>query len=168
MKKRRRTPRPALIPRAFLLKLSADQVRDLSIAHHTHVDLVASGKGTPDLLWEMACAALGWSCMAQALGMGEAEMATDMGVVEALLDRYSRTGRVVYTGTELQLARQGLDVVDQLARQVDRYTALAAITWAEDEINRRRDAWALARNSGTANVQNHSTQATMQTEARAA
>jgi hypothetical protein len=157
-----------LPPRGLRPKLDAGQVRDLAIAHHTHVDLVAHGKGTVDLLWEMAAAALGWSRCAQRLGLGEPEMAAELQLIANVLKRWERTGRVAYTGPELQQARAGLEVVDQLARVVDHPTALESVDWAEDEVNRRRDAWALARSGSTANVQKHSTQASMQTEARAA
>jgi hypothetical protein len=47
---------------------------------------------------------------------------------------------VVYTGPELQTARQGLEAVDQLARLTDLPTAIEAVNWAEDRINAARAA----------------------------
>lgn len=144
MRKRcHRKPIVPMPPKGLRKMLAPDQVRDLAIAHHTHVDAVSHGKGTPDLLWEMAGAALGWSKVAETLGIGEPEMAADLEVITALLKRFERTGRVAYTGPELQQARDGLQVVDQLARLVDHATALAAMSWAEDEITRRRSAQAM-------------------------
>lgn len=144
LRRRNKTPRkPAGFPRllrGLLPKLSPDQVTALAIAHHTHVDLVASGKGTIDTLWEMAAAALGWSRVAQVLQVGEPEMARDCAVIDSLIKRFERTGRVVYTGPELQTARQGLEAVDQLARLTDLPTAIEAVNWAEDRINAARAA----------------------------
>jgi len=139
MRKRcHRRPIAALPPKGLRRMLAPDQVRDLAIAHHTHVDLIAHGRGTVEVLWEMAGAALGWSKVAQHLGAGEPEMAAELQLIDSLLERHRRTGRVVYTGPELQQARAGLEAVDALARTVDHATALAAVDWAENEINRRR------------------------------
>ena len=83
----------------------------------------------------MAGAALGWSRIAQQLGQGETEMAQDLHVIRALIDRWQRTGRVAYTGIEYQQAKAGLEVADQLARLTDLITARAAVDWAENRIN---------------------------------
>ena len=115
--------------------LAADQVRDLAISHHSHVDDVAHGRATIETAWEMAGAALGWSRIAQQLGQGETEMAQDLHVIRALIDRWQRTGRVAYTGIEYQQAKAGLEVADQLARLTDLITARAAVDWAENRIN---------------------------------
>ena len=160
------TARPPIGLRCLGPKLEADQIAALAIAHHTHVDLIVNGKGTPELLWEMAGAALGWSRCAEVLGMGETEIAADLETIAAVLKRWERTGRVGYTGLELQRARAGLEVVDQLARLVDLPTALAGMNWAEEEITRRRNAWARhLKMAAATNVQNNATAGSLQTPA---
>jgi hypothetical protein len=140
-----RITRAALPPKGLRIMLKPETRRALAIAHHTHVDLVARGQATIDTVWEMAAAALGWLRMAQALEMGEPEMHADIDVLMALLQRWERTGRVGYSGPELQQARAGLEVVDELARLIDWPTACAAINWAEDKVNAIRDAREKAR-----------------------
>jgi hypothetical protein len=55
---------------------------------------------------------------------------------ESVLQRYGRTGRVGFSGPELQTAAEGVQVMDQLAEAVDRPTAVAAADWSEALINR--------------------------------
>jgi DNA-binding transcriptional regulator YiaG len=130
-----RRPITALPPKGLRVMLKPETCRALAIAHHNHVDMVTRGTATVETLWEMAGAALGWCRVAEKLGMGQPEMAADLAVVKALLKRWEATRRVVYTGPELQQARAGLEVVDQLALLVDWHTACECVDWAEDRVN---------------------------------
>lgn len=145
----------ALPPRGLRIMLKPETRRALAIAHHTHVDMVCHGRATIDTLWEMAGAALGWHRIAQALGMGVPEMQADLDVIMALVQRWESTGRIVYTGPELQQARAGLLVVDELARRVDWPTACASVDWAEDRITAIRAAREQARAEFEQNPQAH-------------
>ena len=61
-------------------------------------------------------------------------------------ERHARTGRVGFAGIEYQLAKRGVDVMDQLAERVDRATAIAAAEWSEAKVN------AMCERHGSANV----------------
>lgn len=131
------------VPRWLRPKLRADQVRDLSLAHHANLDAIARGVADSSVMWQWAGGCLTWSRVAELLQRGEAEMAQQLHLVEAVIARFRRTGRVGFSGTEYQLAKLGVQVMDALAELVDVPTAQQAADWSEAEINRRADAGAL-------------------------
>ena len=138
-----RRPRwPAQPPRGLRPKLASDQVLDLSLVHLANLDAIATGRGTEELLWQVAGGALTWSRVAQALGRGELEMRQQLELVATLVTRYGKTGKVLFSGPEYQLAKQGVDVMDALAELVDRPTAIAAAAWSENEVNKMAAACA--------------------------
>lgn len=57
-----------------------------------------------------------------------------MGLVASVVERYGRTGRVGFNGPEYQLAKHGVDVMDQLAELTDLYTAASAALWSEARV----------------------------------
>lgn len=139
MRKRcKRRPIAALPPKGLRIMLKPSTVRELLIAHHNHFDDVIHGRATIDTVWQMAGAALGWSKIAESLGMGEPEMARELTMINSMIGRWERTGKVGFSGPELQTARDSFDVLEQLAQAVDWITACAAVDWAEARINRIR------------------------------
>lgn len=139
MKPRRHVPSKAALvarlPRWLRPKLDRSQTLDLSLVHTTNFDLIRTGQADEEVLWQWLGGMLTFSCMAALLGLGEPEMAQQRDLALAVLARYTRTGRAVFTGPELQLARDGIDIMDALARQVDRPTACRAADWSEGVIN---------------------------------
>lgn len=133
-RKRGRDPRPT-VPRWLRPRLAADQVRDLSLAHHVNLDAIAKGEAGEDILWQVAGGTLTWCRVAELLGVGQPEMAEQLQLLEQLVARFHRTGRVLYTGSEYQLAKRGVEVMDALASSVDRDTAIAAANWGESTMN---------------------------------
>lgn len=123
-----------LPPRGLRAKLAHAQVRDLSICHIQNLDIVANGRGTEDTLWHLVEAALTWSRVAEKLGAGEPEMGEQLALVTSLVTRYERTGKVLFTGPEYQLAKSGVEVMDQLSEIVDRPTAVDAVEWSERKL----------------------------------
>lgn len=124
-----------LPPKGLRPKLARDQLRDLGICHLQNLDAVATGQATEATLWQVAGAALTWSKVAELLGVGEPEMREQLELTSSLVDRFGRTGRVLFTGTEYQLAKQGVQVMDELAEIVDKPTALKAAEWSEWKVN---------------------------------
>jgi hypothetical protein len=51
-----------------------------------------------------------------------------------LIEGFTTTGRIVFTGPEYQAAKLGVDLMDELARIVDRPTAVAAAEWSEERL----------------------------------
>lgn len=124
-------PPPGLRP-----KLSAAQVRDLGLCHVINLDAIARGDAEPSMLWDLAGSVLTWSRAAQLAGMGVPEMTRQLEMVERLIDRFRRTNLVRFDGPDYQLAKTGLDVMDELARTVDKATAMVAADWSERQVNR--------------------------------
>lgn len=128
---RRITPQP---PRGLRPRLTRAQLLDLGIAHVSNLDVIARGEAGEPMLWDYAGAVLTWSRVAIMLDRGVTEMAEQCGLAARLIQRYGRTGRVLFTGTDYQIAKAGLDVMDQLAELVDRPTAIAAANWSERKV----------------------------------
>lgn len=147
MKRRRLTHAELLarMPRAFRPKLAPDQVRDLAMVHLVNLDAIANGQGTPELLWQVVGGIFTWSRVAEALQAGVPEMRAQLELAERLIERFTRTGRVGFSGTEYLLAKDGIGYMDQLAEIVDRPTAVAAADWSERSLeSMQMDAHAAA------------------------
>jgi hypothetical protein len=141
MKRRRPISKTELIARlspGLRPKLVRDQLTDLALVHHSNFDLIAKGKGTHQLLLDYAASVLTWSYVANALVKRELItadavdlMTEQVLMVERMVARYGRTARIAFDGPDMQLGKDGLDVMDELARLVDRPTAVAAADWSE-------------------------------------
>jgi len=128
---RKRIPRPALPPPGLRPKLRRDQLRDLALCHLEALDSIARGDAKSSTLWDFAGAALTWSKAAELMRIGEAEMTAQLELALSLIERYRRTGRVLFTGSEYQDAKAGVAVMDELAEIVDRPRAVIAAEWSE-------------------------------------
>ncbi|WKB52287.1 hypothetical protein [Eleftheria terrae] len=106
-------------------------MRDLSLVHHLNLDALVTGHADERLLWDWFGGVLTWSKAAEATQHGTAEMREQLHLVECVLARYARTGRIGLTGPEYQLAKAGVIVMDRLSRIVDRATAVSAASWSE-------------------------------------
>lgn len=136
------------MPRAFRPRLSADQRVELGICHWQHIDAIQSGQADAQLLWCMAGGTLTWSRVAEVLGTGIDEMCALLVLVEQLLCRFHRDGRLEVSAAELQTAQLGAAAMDALAEIVDRPTAIAAAEWSEAQVQRMADAMPVAAGEG--------------------
>lgn len=135
-KHRRRRVIVPMPPRGLRPKLDRGQLRDLALAHVTNLDALARGQADATTLWHAVEAAFTWSRAAQLTGAGVDEMAQQLAMLEGVVQRYKRTGRVGLSGPEYQLAKQGVQVMDELARIVDLADAIAAAAWSEAQVDR--------------------------------
>jgi hypothetical protein len=119
----------AIPPRELLPKLPADQVRELSLVHSSNLDLLATGQASEQVMWDLVSGVLLWSKAAEQLKAGVDEMLEQVQLATAIVQRYGRTGRVGLSGAEYQLAKRGVEVMDQLAELVDKPTAIACAEW---------------------------------------
>lgn len=138
---RKHTPRrarPALPPPGMRPRLSAEQVRDLGMAHWVNLDAIASGTADVATLWQWIGGALTWSRVAHLLQHAEAIAAMDaqMLACQAVIDRWRRTGRIGFAGPEYQQAKAACDWMDALAETVDRHRAIQAAEWSEAMLQR--------------------------------
>lgn len=135
-----------LPPRGLRPKLTRDQLQDLGLAHMVNLDTLAKGEADEATLWQWVGGCLTWSRVADLLQVGQAEMTEQLQLVAAVVERYGRTGRAVFTGPEYQLAKAGVGYMDDLAAIVDKPTAIAAAEWSEARCN----AWAAENKQGKA------------------
>ena len=142
--------------------LQADQVRDLSMCHHVNLDAICTGQAEPGMLWDFISAVFTWWKAAQLLGAGVAEMDAQLELGARLCERWARTGRVLFDGPDMQLARDGVGYMDDLAAQVDTATAWRAAEWSQREVALMESAARQLR------AQREQQQPTAQQEARAA
>ena len=126
--------------RFFKPRLHPTQVRDLHLLHELLLDDLLQDRADERTLWELVAMAFTWSRTAELLGLGEPEIAPQLELATRLVERYGRTGLVVFRGVEYQLAKLGIDVMDQLAEIVDKPTAQAAADWSEASVQALADA----------------------------
>lgn len=138
MKRRRHVPTKAellaRLPRGMRPRLTSCQRIELGLAHTVNLDLIRTGEADEALLWQYVGGVLTWSRVADMLQAGQEEMRAQLEVATALVERYGRTGRVLFSGPEYQLAKLGMGYMDDLAEIVDQPTASAAATWAELQV----------------------------------
>lgn len=125
----------ARMPRAFRPKLDASQRRDLGLCHISNLDSIARGEAVEQNLWDWAGAVLTWSKAAELFGSGIEEMAQQRELVARLVNRYRETGRILFSGPDYQLAKEGVEIMDALADAIDRPTAVRAADWGETTLN---------------------------------
>jgi hypothetical protein len=126
------TPQP---PRGLRARLGADQVRDLGLCHVVNLDAIATGTADVATLWQWVGGVLTWSRVAEVLQAGAPEMRAQLEMADRVIERFRRTGRVGFTGADYQLAKDGVQVMDQLSEIVDRATAVDAAEWSEARLN---------------------------------
>ncbi|WP_428421904.1 hypothetical protein [Methylibium sp.] len=135
MRKRcHRRPIVPVPPRGLRPKLGDDQVRDLALCHLVNLDVISRGQADESTLWQWAGGVLTWSRVAEVLGVGLTEMRQQLDLATDVLHRYQTTRKIGFSGPQYQLAKAGVDVMDQLARLVDRPAAIAAAEWSERRV----------------------------------
>lgn len=139
MKRRRLTHGELLdrLPRGLRPKLRRDQLRDLALVHVQNLDAVATGQAEPALLWDYVESTLLWLHVARLVQAGEAEMLQQADVVIRLIDRWKETGRVDFA-EDIELARDGVVVMDQLALLADLQQAVEAARLSEVAVQQIR------------------------------
>lgn len=123
--------------------LGPDQVRDLALVHINLLDLIAGGEGTDEVLWQWVGGALTWLHVAALLerrnrdryAAAASAMRDQLDVIISVIDRSRRAGRIGFSGSEYQQAKQACEWMDALAEVVDRATAERAAEWSERRVN---------------------------------
>jgi hypothetical protein len=131
--RRRIVPVP---PRGLRPKLDRGQLRDLALSHVVNLDAIAKGQADEDILWQWVGGILTWSRVADKLQIGGIEMTFQVELAIRLVERYRRTGRILFDGLDYQQAKVGVEVMDLLAEEVDVIVATEAADWSEARIER--------------------------------
>ena len=124
----------ALPPRGMRARMPDSQISTLAIAHRQNLDDVMRGTADVQVLWDLAECVFTWTRVAELLQIGQAEMAPQLEVAAAVIERYGRTGRIGFSGPEFQKAKYGVLVMDELAAIVDVDTAKAAAAWSDRKL----------------------------------
>ena len=103
--------------------------REISIIHHVNLDAIAQGGPDASVLCDLAGSVLTWKTVAERINLGQAEMQTQLELVERLISRFGAKSIVAFEGDDYQIAREGVVVMDLLAAEVD----LATAAWAADQ-----------------------------------
>jgi hypothetical protein len=121
--------------------LTAAQVRDLDTTHLQTLDDIARGLGTDEHLTQWSGAVATWAHVARMRGEGVPEMAEQSAVVASITARHRRTGRVGFSGTEYQVAKAGVAIMNALAEVTDLATAKCAADLAELDLTASSTAY---------------------------
>jgi len=136
MRKRcRRRQITAVAPKGLRPKLDRQTMLRIALCHIENLDAIATGQAGADLLWDWAESALTWSRAAELAGVGVPEMTQQLELAAHVIERYGRTGRVGFSGTEYQLAKTGLEVMDSLAAEIDLTIGCQAATWSTAKVS---------------------------------
>lgn len=122
-------------PKGLRPKLDRHTKLRINLCHIENLDAIANGQAGPDLLWDWAESALTWSRAAELASAGVPEMTRQLDLVTAVIERFGRTGRVGFSGTEYQLAKHGLQVMDALAAEIDTVIAGQAAVWSTTKVS---------------------------------
>jgi hypothetical protein len=117
-----------------LKRLAPAEVLNLAIANVDALDRIARGDATVQELIDWVSNVLLWRRVAELLDLGLDEMQRQWDACQPLLERFARTGRVAFDGPGYQLAKHGVDVMDELARVVDQGTAHEAAVWTDKQL----------------------------------
>lgn len=137
MKRPHRTaqpPRHVRRRRTFRRRMHANMLVQLSTCLHINLDAIAHDQADVHLLWDYVSTTLTFSHIAAALGEGEPEMAAQLELGLALIQAWARTGRVLFTPAEYELARLGVVQMEALIERCSLPIAVAAATKSEQQI----------------------------------
>ncbi|MCZ8076026.1 MAG: hypothetical protein O9341_18055 [Paucibacter sp.] len=127
-------PRHVRRHRAFRHRLQPQLLVQLSTCLHVNLDAIATGQADVQLLWDYVSTTLTFSHIAEALGEGEPEMAAQLELGLSLVNAFVRTGRVLFTGPEYQLAKLGVLQMEALTERCSLPIAVAAATRSEEQL----------------------------------
>lgn len=125
----------ALPPRGLRARMTPDTLSTLAIVHVTNLDEISRGSASEQTLWDFCGAVFTWARVAEMLQLGAVEMTQQLDLAASVVERYSRSGRIGFSGPEYQTAKLGVMVMDALAEAVDVDTAKLAAEWSEERLN---------------------------------
>jgi hypothetical protein len=140
------------IPKFWQPKVPPNVQTTAQIIHHDLIASFITGKADESILWDWVEAGLTYSEMMRLMQVDGTEFTPEsqMAITElleiqpAVVKRFRVTGRVGFSGTELNVARAGAFVMDELIT-LDRHgIAWAAREWSNAEIVKIKRAGAAA------------------------
>lgn len=137
---------PTTLPKFWRPKTPPATIRTARIVHWDLVDRFTKGAATRDDLWDWIETGFTYSQMMRMLAEDGAEFTDEaMQAIAAQLESYpaviarsNRTGRIAFTGPELQTARAAAEVMDGLIGMDRHGIALRAAQWSQTQMDKLR------------------------------
>jgi hypothetical protein len=141
---------PEQLPKFWRPKLDEEQQFDCKMTHWNLFDCILIGTATRSVLWDWIETGFTYSQFMRLLSADGVEftdeaaqaIADQINIYDAVIERYSKTGRVGFNGEQINIARAAAQVMDGLI-EMDRHgIAVKAARWSlEQMVNIRREAW---------------------------
>lgn len=144
----------SLIPKFWQPKVPPDRQILAQVVHWDNLASFVNGTADVSIMWDWVEAGLTYSEMARLL-IADGVQITDeamtaiaeqLGAYESVIKRYRETGKVRFSGPELNIARAAAHVMDQLI-ETDRHgIAWKARQWSDGEMAKLKTAFAVCSN----------------------
>ena len=139
-----RRPPISKIPKFWIPNVDATQALDAKVIHWDLVTRFTSGSATVIDLWDWVETGLTYLKTMQILARegleftddAQAAVADQLGMYEAVIARYTTTGRVGFDGPQLAKARAAAVVFDSLIELDRNGAAVRAALWSTEQINK--------------------------------
>ena len=110
------------LPKFWKPKIDADQRLDCKLTHWTLFDSMVTGQADRSTLWEWIETGFTYSQMMRLLtedgtdftDEAETALVAQLAIYEDVIARYRRTGRIGFTGPQINIARAAAHVMDGL------------------------------------------------------
>jgi len=119
-------------------KLKPARQDALALITLVNLDAIAARTSDPATMLDWVEGVFTWRNIAEIVGAGQAEMAQQVEVAMRLVQRWKATGAVRFDGPDLQLAKDGVGYMEDLAKLVDRDTAMQAAMQCDAQMLRLR------------------------------
>ncbi|MCY1167803.1 hypothetical protein D9M73_77760 [compost metagenome] len=146
--KAQRTHYP-LIPKFWQPKVPPDRQLVAKVCHWDNITAFVNGTADVEIMWDWIESGLTYSEMARLL-IADGKELTDEAVAAikeqleiygSVTKRYQATGRVAFTGTELNVARAAAHVMDQLIENDRHGIAWASREWSNAQMAKLKAAF---------------------------
>ncbi len=121
----------ARMPKALRPRMTERDRVKLGLLHVQTLDAIAKGQANSQILWDWIETTLTWVKVAELLRVGVPEMLQQFDLVIRVTERFLDTGRVLFSGPDYQLAKDGVQVMDELAKETDLANFALAGAWAD-------------------------------------
>lgn len=130
------------MPKFWIPKVDASQALDAKVIHWDLVTRFTDGSATVVDLWDWLETGMTYSQTMRILTADGLEFTDDaqvaiteqLGIYEAVIERWKTTGRVGFTGPQLAIARAAAQVFDALIELDRNGAAVRAAVWSTEQL----------------------------------
>ena len=130
------------MPKFWIPKVDASQALDAKVIHWDLITRFTDGSATVVDLWDWLETGMTYSQTLRILAQDGLEFTDDaqlsiaeqLGIYEAVIDRWKTTGRVAFNGQQLAIARAAAQVFDALIELDRNGAAVRAAVWSTEQL----------------------------------